>query len=75
MLKVPVNCHSTCVGGSWECTTQECATLCAADMFWNDCADCARTCSNMHVTCPEASCKTQVRKRREGILLIPSQIC
>ena len=55
-----VSLNSTCLDGSWSCTEQNCADICEADMTWNECADCASTCSNMHVSCPDSSCRTQV---------------
>ena len=58
--------HSTCLEGSWSCTEKDCTQICEADMNWNEWADCASTCSNMHVSCPDSSCRTQVWNNTEN---------
>ena len=31
---------------------------CEKGKVWNDCADCAQTCENMHLQCPPSSCQS-----------------
>ncbi len=66
---------STCTEGKWRCTKQNCSETCDAGMFWNECADCASTCNNMHVTCPQSSCKTQVQSADSGLVAEGPNAC
>ena len=31
--------------------------MCTDGKVWKECADCERTCANMHIACPKANCE------------------
>lgn len=49
--------------------------VCPSGKVWNTCADCEKTCDNMHITCPTASCRKEGCTCPKGQILSPQGKC